>query len=100
MSWSTIRLVRIRGKVQGIGYRIWSEREALKRGLEGWVRNRKDGSVEAVFAGTSTAVNSMIDICRKGPPLSRVDAVDVAEADAAELESRRPGEKFTLLPTL
>jgi acylphosphatase len=100
MSWSTIRLVRIRGKVQGIGFRIWSEREALKRGVEGWVRNRRDGSVEALFAGTASAVNSMIETCRKGPPLSRIDAVDIAEAESSELDSRRPGEKFTLLPTI
>jgi acylphosphatase len=96
---STMRRVFIRGRVQGIGYRVWTEREALSRLLEGWVRNRRDGSVEAVFAGPAGAVDAMIEACRRGPALAAVEAVDVHEARQADLGQRRPGEKFSLLPT-
>ena len=63
-----IRHVVIRGRVQGVGYRAWTEYTAIDHGLDGWVRNRRDGSVEAVFAGTSDAVADMIEACRRGPP--------------------------------
>ena len=69
-----IRHVVIRGRVQGVGYRAWAEYTALERGLEGWVRNRRDGSVEAVFAGPPEAVAAMIAACRHGPSGSRVDS--------------------------
>jgi acylphosphatase len=71
-----IRTVMIRGVVQGVGYRAWVEHQALSRGLDGWVRNRRDGSVEALFAGPAQAVAEMIAACRRGPPLARVDAVE------------------------
>jgi len=96
---STIRRVFIRGRVQGIGYRVWTEREALSRSLEGWVRNRRDGSVEAVFAGPAAAVDAMIEACRRGPAVAHVEGIDVQEANAADLGQRRPGESFSLLPT-
>ena len=64
-----VRHVVIRGRVQRVGYRAWTEHVALQRGLEGWVRNRIDGSVEAVFCGPATVVEGMIEACRRGPPV-------------------------------
>jgi acylphosphatase len=67
--------VRIEGRVQGVWYRGWTVEEATRRGLDGWVRNRRDGSVEAVFAGPREAVDAMIEACHRGPPSARVDQV-------------------------
>jgi acylphosphatase len=89
----TVR-VRIAGRVQGVGYRYWTERVAGELELSGWVRNRRDGSVEAVFSGPPDDVAEMIERCRDGPPLAQVASVDVAE-DAAE-----PSPGFEALPTL
>ena len=72
---SGIRHVTIRGRVPGVGYRAGVAEEATARGLEGWVRNRRDGSVEAVFAGPGDVVTDMIAACRRGPYSARVDAV-------------------------
>jgi acylphosphatase len=94
-----IRHVVIRGRVQGVGYRAWTEYSALERGLGGWVRNRRDGTVEAVFAGTAAAVAATIEVCRSGPPGARVDAIDERDGTAADLGLRRPGESFSVLPT-
>jgi acylphosphatase len=91
------RLVVIRGRVQGIGYRVWTEYTALERGVQGWVRNRRDGTVEALFAGPAEMVAAMIDACRQGPPGARVDAIDQREADPSELALRRRGELFSVL---
>lgn len=66
----------VTGRVQGVGYRAFVEREALHLGLRGWVRNRRDGSVEAVLQGSPEAVEHMLALCRKGPPASRVDGVE------------------------
>ena len=63
--------VMIRGRVQGVGYRAWVEYQAMTCGLEGWVRNRRDGSVEALFAGAPKHVADMVALCRHGPPSSR-----------------------------
>ncbi len=95
-----IRRVAIRGRVQGVGFRAWTEHEATRRGLEGWARNRRDGSVEAVFAGPSEAVAGMVEACRRGPRLSRVDALDVHDGNLNDLGQRRAGETFSLLPTV
>lgn len=57
----------IQGRVQGVGYRAWTERKAAELGLNGWVRNRRDGSVEAVFQGAPASVATMIEACRRGP---------------------------------
>jgi acylphosphatase len=90
----------IRGDVQGVGFRAFVERQAIERGLDGWVRNRRDGSVEAVFAGPANAVETMIDICRQGPAGSRVVDVDLREEEAAGLiPSSRPAG-FYVLPTV
>ena len=69
--------LRIEGRVQGVGYRAFVERQAIGLGLSGWVRNRHDGSVETVLQGTPGKVDAMIDHCRYGPAASRVDRVEV-----------------------
>jgi acylphosphatase len=96
---NVIRHVLIRGRVQGVGYRAWAEYTALARGLEGFVRNRRDGSVEAVFAGPSDAVAAMIEACRRGPPGAGVDGIDQREGGPGDMALRRPGERFSVLST-
>ena len=96
---SSIRHVAIRGRVQGVGFRMWVEHHASLHDLEGWVRNRRDGGVEAVFAGSASAVARMIETCRRGPPGSRVEAVDGSEAGPELLSERYQGERFSVLPT-
>jgi acylphosphatase len=95
-----IRQVTIRGRVQGVGYRYWLEHQAVAHDLEGWVRNRRDGSVEALFAGPEGVVSNMVASCRRGPSSARVDAVDQRPGDADALNLRRPGERFSVLPTI
>jgi acylphosphatase len=92
--------VMITGRVQGVGYRAWVEYQAVASGLEGWVRNRKDGSVEALFAGNAKVVAEMVALCRHGPPSARVTAVTNESADEADLNLRHPGEEFSVLPTV
>jgi acylphosphatase len=74
----TVR-VTISGRVQGVGFRAWTQRRAVARGLSGWVCNRRDGSVEAVFSGTGEAVAAMLAESRVGPRGARVDSISVAE---------------------
>ena len=93
-------LVTIRGRVQGVGYRAWVEHQATAARLEGWVRNRRDGSVEAVFAGPASVVAEMIAHCRHGPPSSRVEAVLNEPTGPDLLKMRAPGEGFSVLPTV
>jgi acylphosphatase len=95
----TVRRVVIRGRVQRVGYRAWVEHTALQRGLEGWVRNRPDGTVEAVFAGPASVVEGMIEACRRGPPGAQVDALDQRESGLDDVALRRRGEMFSVLPT-
>jgi acylphosphatase len=85
--------IRIRGRVQGVWYRGWTVEEAARRGLRGWVRNRRDGSVEAVLCGPAAAVDDMIEAMRSGPPAARVESV---ERSAAETFA---GRDFVSLPT-
>jgi acylphosphatase len=94
-----IRQVLIRGRVQGVGFRDWTRYTALERDLQGWVRNRRDGSVEALFAGPPDAVAAMITACNQGPRGSRVDGVDQRDGTADELALRQRGELFSVLPT-
>jgi acylphosphatase len=98
VSTDVIRHAIIRGRVQGVGYRDFTEREARARGLTGWVRNRRDGTVEAVLAGPPAAVADMIAACRRGPFNARVDAVDEREGTPQELALRQ-GETFAVLRT-
>jgi acylphosphatase len=74
----TVR-VRIVGRVQGVGYRYWSEEAALALGLAGWVRNRRDGSVEALFQGNAASVAEMLRRCHDGPAAAVVSTVEVLE---------------------
>ena len=76
----TVRL-RIEGRVQGVGFRMFVERSAVALGLDGWVRNRRDGGVEAVISGTPAAVEDMIERCHAGPSGARVDRVEVLAED-------------------
>jgi len=71
----TLRVI-ISGRVQGIGYRAWTISAASSMGLKGWVRNRNDGSVEAVFSGDEKNVTAMIDSCKEGPPMARVERIE------------------------
>jgi acylphosphatase len=95
-----IRHVIIRGRVQRVGYRAWTEYTANDFGLAGWVRNRRDGAVEAVFAGLADDVAAMVEACRRGPPGARVDAIDEREGSSDELALRNPGEQFSVLSTV
>ncbi len=69
--------VLIEGLVQGVGFRAWVQIQAADRGLDGWVRNRRTGAVEAVFAGPAQQVREMLVACRTGPRGARVDRVEL-----------------------
>jgi acylphosphatase len=71
--------VRITGRVQGVGYRYWTEEEARDLALSGWVRNRRDGSVEALFTGAAGSVAEMLGRCHEGPAGAVVASVEVLE---------------------
>ncbi len=92
MAQRQVRVV-IKGRVQGVWYRAWTSEEASDLGLNGWVRNRRDGSVEAVFSGPSDDIDRMLELCRDGPPLAKVTAVTWTD-DTSSVE---PG--FRQLPT-
>ena len=89
-----IRRLRIRGRVQGVWYRGWAVDAARALGLSGWVRNRRDGSVEMLIAGGEEAIQAMTEQCRQGPPAARVDRIEVEEGDEA------PPTGFEARPTL
>jgi acylphosphatase len=93
-----IRHVVVHGQVQGVGYRAFVEDEASRRGLRGWVRNRRDGSVEAAFAGPRNDVEAVIEACRRGPFSARVSALDQREGTDADL-SGTEGGTFSVRPT-
>ena len=86
--------VLIEGSVQGVGYRAWTERVAAELDLSGWVRNRRDGTVEALFSGPAEEVAEMLERCRDGPRAARVTAVRVIE------EGGPAPEGFEVLPTI
>lgn len=69
--------VFVSGRVQAVFFRSETRREARKRGVEGWVRNLRDGRVEAVFEGDEDVVKELIEFCRQGPPSARVTHLDV-----------------------
>jgi acylphosphatase len=87
----------IHGIVQGVGYRDAFSLQALHRGVDGWVRNRRDGSVEAVIQGEAHAVEAVIRWARRGPPAARVDRIDNRPASCDEAATVQPG--FRRLPT-
>ena len=88
--------VSIGGDVQGVGYRAWMEMEARAAGVRGWVRNRFNGDVEALFAGPPNAVEALCAACWRGPAHARVDKVEVVEVDSAALG---PGAGFRQITT-
>jgi acylphosphatase len=79
------RHVIVHGFVQGVGFRFAVERAARTRRVSGWVRNRADGTVEAVFEGDPADVDALVEFCRRGPRGAGVDRIDVAEESAAGL---------------
>jgi acylphosphatase len=95
-----IRQVMITGRVQGVGYRAWVDHQARNHNLEGWVRNRRDGSVEALFSGPADIVLDMVARCRRGPSTARVDAIRDEGVSHDALNLRRAGERFSVLPTV
>jgi acylphosphatase len=89
------RQIRVSGRVQGVGYRVSLQDEARRLGVSGWVRNRRDGTVEAVLQGAPEAVAALIIWARQGPPAARVTEV---KESAAPDEPRH--DRFELRPTL
>jgi acylphosphatase len=92
---SDVRTVRVRiaGGVQGVSYRYWTEATAHDLGLTGWVRNRRDGSVEALFSGAADDVADMLQRCHDGPAAAVVASVEVLA------EGGDPPARFEVLPT-
>ncbi|MDR9771401.1 acylphosphatase [Rhizobium hidalgonense] len=77
--------VRVSGRVQGVGFRMWARDEALRLGLTGWVRNEADGSVAALIAGPHTAISTMIERFSRGPSGASVSAVETKATQLAEM---------------
>jgi len=90
--WKSVRLI-ISGRVQGVSYRYWTVTQATARGLDGWVRNRRDGNVEAFISGPAQTVDEMIEACRRGPRGARVTGI------AVHAETTRAESGFRQLPT-
>src|SRR4051794_15179414 len=84
LSWNEpMRAMRLRigGRVQGVGYRAWAMQMAARLGVRGWVRNRADGTVEALVIGDEPALAAMAEACRRGPRAAKVTDVSVAETE-------------------
>ena len=86
--------LRIRGRVQGVGYRYWAVGQARALGLRGWVRNRSDGSVEVLAAGAQDSLDLFVIACRRGPRAARVESIDIEET------TETVGEGFGEIATL
>ncbi|MFQ5764503.1 MAG: acylphosphatase [Rhodospirillales bacterium] len=93
MADKAVRVV-IEGRVQGVFFRAWTTQEAERRSLSGWVRNRMDGTVEALFSGDGSQVDEMVGLCRRGPPAASVVNVTEHPADAP------PEPGFRYAPTV
>jgi acylphosphatase len=98
MTARVIKHVVVRGKVQGVGYRAFVEYQASVLNVEGWVRNRRDGTVEAVIAGSPEHVEAMLEACRKGPPSSHVHMVEDRPGTEDEV-AKRGSKAFASLST-
>jgi acylphosphatase len=96
MSSNLATRLLIRGRVQGVGYRAWFATEAERRRLAGWVRNRRDGSVEALILASAESLRDLIEASRSGPPAARVTEVAFNEEDVQENEG---GPGFDVRPT-
>ena len=79
--------LRIHGRVQGVWYRAWTVKTAVSLGLVGWVRNRSDGSVEAVVQGDAASVGAMIEACHAGPATAEVSSVAVADLETTAYQN-------------
>jgi acylphosphatase len=77
----TAKRLVISGRVQGVGFRAWMQEHARALGLSGWVRNRVDGTVEALVAGEVAAVEELLRLCRRGPRMAEVVSIDEEMAD-------------------
>ncbi len=100
MSEAVIVHLVVHGRVQGVVYRAFVESEARTRGLHGWVRNCRDGTVEAVLAGDAALIEDMTAVCKRGPFGARVDAIHRSDGHASSLKERAPGQVFSVLPTI
>jgi acylphosphatase len=94
MTETTIFRLRIKGRVQGVGFREWAIEEATSRGLSGWIRNRSDGSVEVLIAGPDATIKEMLGACTQGPPMAQVANIDIHN------EKEPPPAGFSRKPTL
>jgi len=94
-----IRHVVFSGRVQGVGFRAHVEDLAARTVVGGWVRNRRDGTVEAIFAGDAKAVEDTIAACRKDSYAARVDGIEIRDGRVDELVLRG-SDKFAVLPTV
>ncbi|MBS0270332.1 MAG: acylphosphatase [Proteobacteria bacterium] len=86
--------VRIKGRVQGVGYRAWVESMARTMALTGWVRNRRDGSVEITLQGSADRIDEMLRLCKHGPPDARVTKVEILGKGTGAFDD------FEVLPTI
>jgi acylphosphatase len=77
----TARRLLIAGRVQGVGFRDWMQAEAERLGVAGWVRNRRDGTVEALLHGEPASVEALLDACLRGPSFARVTNIDQHPAE-------------------
>lgn len=91
------RILRIHGRVQGVGFRYFLAREAERLGVTGWVRNRRDGCVEALLCGTPEQVETLTVWARNGPPAAKVQSVEASEPAASDGQAAYVG--FVALPT-
>lgn len=90
--------VEISGRVQGVGYRAWLAQAAGTLGIAGWVRNRRDGGVEAVLSGGGKTVESALALMERGPPGARVMDIAVRPADESDLALLPENAEFSILP--
>lgn len=84
----------ISGRVQGVSYRAWTVDKATSLGIDGWVRNLSDGTVEAVFSGEQSVIDAMLEACKQGPIAAKVTSINTQESTEA------PQKGFRHLPTL
>ena len=90
----TTRHVIISGRVQGVWFRGWTQQQASSLGLTGWVRNRRDGTVEAIFQGDAADIDAMLNACWQGPPAASVTDIRVADGVLSNFQN------FRHLPTI
>ena len=82
-------LATVSGRVQGVGYRYWLRQQAESGGVNGWVRNQRNGAVEAYFAGDSGRVEDLLALCRRGPAGAQIDGIDVRETPDEDVSGFR-----------